>query len=340
MVTVLITGCSKHSKEIVDCLKENEDGEPVRVIATNLDDNKVLRHGTDACYILPRIDEPGYIDALLDVCIKEKVNVILPYITAELELLAAKRHVFSQSGIKVSVSSPESLRVLNDKISMKIRHGDIMPVEVEVENIDQLHEALRQFRKAGINQLCCKINSRCGGAGFAVIDNEKAYDISLFNRCGINRYIGLAELERVVSRGETKVIIQEYVTGTDYSVCVLADHGNVTHICGYAGYDMEYGAVVNGEILYNKKAYAIAERVAEAEGLDGNACFDFILTDDGSVMLLECNPRINASIGFIRKAGCNMVWLRCKNLLGMDVADHYNIQYGLRMSKYYEAEYF
>lgn len=62
------------------------------------------------------------------------------------------------------------------------------------------------------------------------------------------------------------------------------------------------------------------------------------------VKLLECNPRINASIGFCWKAGVNLVYLRCKQLMGeleeKDFLAGSNIKEGLRMQKYYESEYF
>ena len=51
--------------------------------------------------------------------------------------------------------------------------------------------------------------------------------------------------------------------GIDYSVCVLADHGNVLAMAGYAGFDMEYGAVVNGQIVTNEEAFEIARTIVK-----------------------------------------------------------------------------
>ena len=203
-------------------------------------------------------------------------------------------------------------------------------------------------------KVCCKISGKCGGTGFCIIDNEKAYDISLFNRCGVNRYISDQDLYKIIENGN-RVILQEYVEGIDYSVCVLADHGRILDMVGYAGFDMEFGAVVNGQIVTNRNAFEIARKIVEDLKVDGNACFDFILEGGKSrtemshmqnapVKLLECNPRINASIGFCWKAGVNLVYLRCKQLMGeleeKDFLAESNIKEGLRMQKYYESEYF
>ena len=67
-LTVLITGCSKHSKEIVDALTQNDDGVEVDVVAVNMDKNKLLRHGTRYQYVAPPITDEGYIPFLKRVC--------------------------------------------------------------------------------------------------------------------------------------------------------------------------------------------------------------------------------------------------------------------------------
>lgn len=336
---VLITGCSKHSKGIIDCLKNNDDGVVVKVFGVDCDKNNLLREGVDGCFIAPRINEPNYIDFLIDVCKDNNIEVILPYITAELELLSMNRERFERHGIKVSVTNPNSIIIANNKIKMHRKFSSLMPNQMIPTNANEVQEYAHQLgypRKP----LCCKISNGCGGAGFAIIDEEKADDIRLFNKTGINRYIRLNDLARIADKADIEIIIQEYVDGADYSVCVLADGSTNIHKVGYIGYSMQYGAVINGEIVENKKAYEIADFVTEELKLEGNACFDFIITKDGDAKLLEVNPRINASLPFVHAAGINMPYYRCVQLLNGTVPSDCNIQYGLKMQKYYESKYF
>lgn len=352
-LTVLITGCSKHSKEIVDCLTQNEDGRKVNVVAVNMDENKLLHHGTTHQYVAPPITDADYIPFLKKVCKETNTDIILPYITAELELAARYKTALEPMGVKVSVASPETLDILNNKEKFGEMFQRYAPGQCAT---DDVHTAkiICEAHKNKKMKLCCKISGKCGGTGFCIIDNEKAYDISLFNRCGVNRYISDQDLYKIIENGN-RVILQEYVEGIDYSVCVLADHGRILDMVGYAGFDMEFGAVVNGQIVTNRNAFEIARKIVEDLKVDGNACFDFILEGGKSrtemshmqnapVKLLECNPRINASIGFCWKAGVNLVYLRCKQLMGeleeKDFLAGSNIKEGLRMQKYYESEYF
>lgn len=339
MITVLITGCSRHSKGIVDSLKNNEDKIKVRVVGVDCNEMNLLRVGVDASYVVPRITEPDYFEKLLFICQKEDVDVIIPYITAELPLIAAKRDMFEEVGIKVSVASPVSLKIANDKIELAKWFPEYMPRQTVAHNVDDVTRFAEEIGYPE-NKFCCKLSSKCGGAGFAIVDDEKAYDITTFNRLGFNRYVSFEELVKIIEKNDLDIILQEYVEGVDYSVTVLAEHGAVKYMCGFAGYTMEYGAVVTGEIIKHEKAYQIAEKVCMEIGLDGNACFDFIVKDGGESILLEINPRINASLPFVSAAGLNLPFLRCKQLLGLPIKDDYEIKYGLRMNKYYESEYF
>ena len=105
---VLITGCSRFSKEIIDCLKSNEDGVQVKVVGVDCNPNNLLRTNVDYTYVVPRITDPAYIDTLIDICAKHDVKVILPYITSELGLISENKSKFDKCGIKVSVMDYET----------------------------------------------------------------------------------------------------------------------------------------------------------------------------------------------------------------------------------------
>ena len=124
---VLITGCSRHSKNLVQSLKNNIDGREVQVIGINNNPSNILRSDVDKAIIAPSSFDPSYIDWLLDLCTKEKVDVILPYITAELPIIAANRERLESNGTKVSVASERTLMVANDKVEMAHMFRGYMP---------------------------------------------------------------------------------------------------------------------------------------------------------------------------------------------------------------------
>ncbi len=337
---VLITGCGRHSKTLIQTMKNNIDGRKVEVIGINNSAANILRTDVDKWIIAPSIYAPDYIDWLLNLCVEEGVDVVLPYITAELPILADKTFLFENRGIKVSIASPEALRIANDKVELSKRFHQFMPRQAVCHNSSDIRKFAKWVGYYSGTPICCKLADKCGGTGFAILDETKYLDIGTFNKIGVNRYMSIKQICEIADKVRATIIMQEYVQGTDYSVCVLARKGLPEIMCGFAGYAMEFGAVTSGEILKNDEAYEIAETVTEAIGLDGNACFDFMLRPDGKPVLLECNPRISATIPFIAKAGADLVYLRCKQLLNEPFDTDIDFDYGLKMVKYYEAHYF
>ena len=348
MITVLITGCSMHSVDLIDVLRENYDHEPVRVIGINCEDTALLRKGVDAGYIVPRITEPDYVPTLLDICRKERVDVVFPFITAELPIAAWYKEELERNGVKVSVSSPESLEMTGNKISLARRYPGLMPTQLVIPRNSKMHEQLgyeiRTFAKSvgyPEKEICIKIPDGCGGMGFAIASETKGMDLTIYGKFGIHRYITLDYLIQLAERCDRDIILQEYEEGLDYSMCILADRGKLLYGLGFEAYLMAFGSAMFAKIADNDAAMEIAEKIVSETGLDGNACFDFILKKDGSVKLLEVNPRLSATLPFIAKAGLNLPYLRVKQLLGSDVSGmKFDIIHDLRMSKNYESEYF
>lgn len=337
---ILITGCGTHSASLVEALRNNPNKEDMYIVGTNCDANKMLVDGVDAAVVNTPINNKSYVKDLLKICKEHGVQIVLPYITAELPIAAEYKAMFNDEGIKVSVSSAKSLEVANDKIKLNAVFSAYMPNQIVESTSHGLYAAAKMLGYYKGKRLCCKISGKCGGTGFAVIDESKCYDISLFNKRGADRYISLSQLCNIADRYLDRIIIQEYIEGNDYSVCVLADNGSTLQICGIEGYAMEFGAIMSGKIVERIDAYEIAKKVVSTLGLDGNCCFDFKIDVDGKPWLLECNPRISASLPFVERAGVHMVYNRCQKLLGRDI--DFSLEkpmYGLRMNKYYENRY-
>lgn len=341
MIGVLITGCSMHSFDLIRILRKNYDGEKIHVVGINSDENFLLRDGVDAGYIVPRSTEPDYLPTVLHICEKENVNVIFPYVTSELLIMAENKSYFEDRGIKVSVSSPESIKVANDKVALAKFFTEYMPKQTIVHNA---LDCVAFATSVGYpNKLiCCKLPNKCGGIGFCVVDEVRGRDMTLFNKYGMNRFITLGMLTELVENTDETVILQEYEEGTDCSICGLADNGILLHALGFEGLVMAYGSAMAARISMNESAIAITQKVVEATGIDGNFCCDFILKDDGRAVLLEVNPRLTATLPFIAEAGMNLPYMRVMQLLGKDVSggENVHINYDLKMHKRYESEYF
>lgn len=137
---VLLTCCSIHVKEVIDCLKNNEDGVKVKVCVTNsIAANLPPAELSDGNFVVPAVTAPDYIETLISLCKELDISIIMPTATLELEIMARAKEKFEQNGILVSVSSIDSLLVANNKIALYGCFADLMPKQIipnEVSDVD------------------------------------------------------------------------------------------------------------------------------------------------------------------------------------------------------------
>lgn len=69
----------------------------------------------DGFFKAPRLDEPNYIDSLLDFCKTHNIRLIVPTIDTELLELAKNKALFEDQDIKVVISSVEFVSKCRDK---------------------------------------------------------------------------------------------------------------------------------------------------------------------------------------------------------------------------------
>ena len=70
-----------------------------RVLATDMSELAPAIYEADKYYIMPRIDDPTYIEKLIEVCKKEDINCLFSLIDPELSLIAKNREKFLAVGV-------------------------------------------------------------------------------------------------------------------------------------------------------------------------------------------------------------------------------------------------
>ena len=110
-VNVLITAAGNvFMPGTMACIKNNGERN-IRLIGADMNSDPSILEMCDVVYQVPRGDDPRYIDALLDICEKEKVEILLPIMSVELNDLAKNRERFAAIGTKVAVSDTEPLLI-------------------------------------------------------------------------------------------------------------------------------------------------------------------------------------------------------------------------------------
>lgn len=91
-------------------------GRNARILASDLrPERSAACQRADAAFALPRVSDEGYPEALLALCQREGVGLVVPTIDTELLPLARCRQPFDEAGISVVVSDPPLVAACRDK---------------------------------------------------------------------------------------------------------------------------------------------------------------------------------------------------------------------------------
>ncbi len=88
-MNILILSAGTRNK-IVEYFVKTINGKG-KVIASDMSELAPAIYEADKYYIVPKITEAGYIDFIMDICVKEKIDGVLSLIDPELSLLAQNR---------------------------------------------------------------------------------------------------------------------------------------------------------------------------------------------------------------------------------------------------------
>ena len=112
----LMLSVGRRGELLKDFRMSIEDGS--KIIATDLSPYAPAIYFADKQYLVPRIDDPKYIDTILDICKKEQINAVTTFIDPEIEILAKNRDRFSELGVEVLAPYEETAELCFDKYKM------------------------------------------------------------------------------------------------------------------------------------------------------------------------------------------------------------------------------
>lgn len=115
-MNILITSAGTRDK-VVEYFKK-EFARIGNVIATDMSDLAPAIYEADRYYLVPRIDDPSYIDKLLDICKKEKIGCLFALIDPELSLIAKNKDRFLSIGVTPLISNYDAVELAFDKYEM------------------------------------------------------------------------------------------------------------------------------------------------------------------------------------------------------------------------------
>lgn len=324
-VTVLITACgSNFMPGIIKCFRNNGERN-IRIIGCDVIEAPYMTNFVDRYYRVPKCDEKEYVDDLIKICIEEKVDVLFPNMSQELDIIRLRSTEFASVGVKIATTHKNTLSIANNKYRMyeAFRAADIpMPDFYKVSDKATLEEALKELGYPE-NDVCVKLAESSGSRGVRIISAKKTKTDVFLNEKPNSLYVSLEDMVSILDGMENvpDMIAMRALPGCEYTVDLLADDGKVVYIAGRCNTVSSASIAQESIVEERQDAFVVCQKIVELLELDGNIGFDFILDEDDRPVLTDINPRITATVVLFLATGLNLPYMRVKQLLGEELPD-------------------
>ncbi len=306
--------------------------------------NAVGKYLTNDFVQIPFAHQEKFIEVLLSVCRERNIHVLLPLVTRELIPLSNHIKQFEAAGIKLLISSANSLEIANNKSKLYQFlewRGIEVPAYRVVETIEQFEKAVKELGFPE-KEICFKPSLSNGSRGFRIITNKIDKLDLLLNHKPTASYISLSEAIQILSSGKfPELLVSEYLPGEEYSVDCLVNQGEAILVLPRSRKRMINGISVEGEFVKNDLIIDYCKKIISEVKLHGNIGLQVKQSAAGKFLLLEINPRVQGTISAALGAGINLPLLAVKQELGLPVSkEELDVKWGTKFSKYWcEAFY-
>jgi carbamoyl-phosphate synthase large subunit len=283
-----------------------------RVLAADRSWYSSAFHEADEGLLVPSCDEDVFVPAVLDLCEKHAVDLIVPTIDPELPVYAAARERFADAGVTVAVSGPEAVTIAADKVRT---HAWL--VETGLPTVRQAGvDVVRADPPGWPFPLVVKPRFGSAGIGVAVVHDA-------------------AELDVAARAGE--VVVQEVARGREHTIDLLVDRaGRCVSAVPRRRLEVRAGEVSKAVTVRSSALEDVAARVAERlPGAYGPLTVQVFSDEDGGLAVIEVNARFGGGFPLAREAGADHPRWLVEEVAGLtSTADRGAWRPGLVMLRY------
>ena len=296
-MNILFCSAGRRVELLKDFRKSMDKGD--RIIAADLSNLAPALYVADTYYLVPRIDDPAYLDRILDICRREKINAVTTLIDPEIELLAKNRARFEEIGVEVLAPYTETAELCFDKFKMYqylTAHG--VPTTETWGDYASAMEAVESGRL--VFPVFVKPRTGSGSVGARKVQD--------------------AETLKALCDADSSLIVQRLMQG-DLDADVYIDTISHKAVSAFSKRKLEtkIGGASKTISFKDENLFEFIRRITELLKFNGPVDMDFFY-QDGTYYLSEVNPRFGGAYLHAYGAGVDFIKLIKNNLDGIENA--------------------
>jgi carbamoyl-phosphate synthase large subunit len=310
-LTVLVTASgAPGTAALLRAFRENGERD-IRLVGCDMRRDAVGRFLCDAFSTVPAGADPDFADEVIDLARREDANVVLPQSSHDLPGLAGARERFTEAGVSLLVSGPETVRVSNDKAECYRRLGEAGVATPEWRRARGQQAFAAAATELGYPErpICFKPVVGSGSRGFRVLDAtvDRAHQL-LHERPG-NLTMRLEEVLDLLPEEEgPDLLVMELAEGGERTIDGLGNGTRVvlghpkTREALRAGLAMQFRTLTDDSLMEQ------ASRIVSTLGIEH--FFNIQLVGE---LVIEVNARIST---VVYQENFNLPYLGVKRALG------------------------
>lgn len=239
----------------------------------------------------PPIRSPDYIDHMLKLARRARIDLIIPLIDSDLVPLAHAAPRFAAAGTTVVISEARTVEICRDKLRA---YEHLSAAGIDTPRTLTWREA--QAARPGLPVF---VKPRAGSAGAGLHLIETADDL------------------KQVPRWVEDPIVQEFLRGDEFTMDAYTGFdGRPACVVPRRRIRVRGGEVTQAQVALRPDVIAVGRRVVEAlGGCRGVVTIQCIRTSAGRIAVIEINPRFGGGVPLAIAAGADMPrWLMAEHL--------------------------
>jgi carbamoyl-phosphate synthase large subunit len=250
-----------------------------QVMAADMSPMSAAFHDADRSFLVPPCDDDEFIPAMLEICERHGIRLVVPTIDTELPFYAASRDRFAAIGTAVAVSAPEVIAIAADKAVTNCwlrRHRFPVPRQAHLEEVRR--------NPAGW-PMPVVVKPRNGSASAGIVFATRRTQLDLIDNAA-------------------DFVVEEMLTGIEYTIDVLAaSDGRCLCAVPRRRLEVRSGEITKAQTCRIPDLEALACSICETlPGAYGVLNIQVIVGPTGPAVL-EINPRFGGGFPLTWEAG-------------------------------------
>lgn len=316
-INVLILSCGTRNK-IMHYFKKELSGNGL-VMGADCSRMAPALYEADKHFIVPRIDDERYLDAVLSICRENKVKAVISLIDPELNVISRNKEAFEKIGTIPVISDYDVVDMCYNKYSM---YKFLISCGFKTMKSYTDKDEFYRDAKAGLISYPVLVKPVNGSASI-----------------NVNTAVCEEEVEILFKRYDN-LMIQEYLDGTEYGADAYIDllTGELAALFVKKKIKMRAGETDKSVSVKDDELFGLLEKFVKKANLKGIVDID-IFGYNGEYYISEVNPRFGGGFPHAYECGVNMVKMIINNIQGRpNKASIGQYKEGVCMMKYNEIK--